>query len=152
MSEERKLSLEELNKTLEKKLGEKRSEWKSKVINIIKELNSIDLDRDKHVRLHMDMLILREEIVFESANYRNKLAAIRSLHRKQKREKYQNFTTNFDIKLNSYNDKEVFIAADLTQVIRQIEIMEIYIDFLREQMFTCDKIGFSIKHLVESGQ
>lgn len=150
MSEQHKLSLEEINKTLEKQLAEKRKDWRSQVIAIIKELNSIDLDRDKHVRLHMNMLVLREDIVFEAANYRDKMAAVKSLYRRQKKEKYQNYTTNFDIKLNSYNDKEVFISADLTQVMRQIDIMENYIEFLKEQMYTCDKIGFSIKHLIES--
>jgi|AntRauTorckE6833_2_1112554.scaffolds.fasta_scaffold19269_2 hypothetical protein len=150
--DKKKVDYSELNKALEKKFLESRREWKDKVIAVVKQLQQIDLDATKHTQIHMDMLILREDLVFEIASYKNKVSYLNSSLKREKKTKYHNYATNFDLKLATYYDKDIYISGDLNEHIRQIEIFDNYVYFLKEQIMTCDKMGFSIKHIVDSNR
>lgn len=151
--DQRTQSLEKLNKALEEKFTSLREDYRSKMRTVINKLNEIDIDRDQHLKIHVEMLIVREDLVFEIASLRSKLTSIQNLYRKERKTKYLNVADRpIEIKLHTFNDKDVFISAELSDLIRQIEIFETHINFLKDQIATCDKLGFSIKHIVDSNR
>lgn len=65
-----------------------------------------------------------------------------------KQQKFLFYTDTFVIKTN-LSEKAILIEAHTTEIIRKIELIESYIEFLRSSSKTLESMGYTIKNIIE---
>lgn len=65
-----------------------------------------------------------------------------------KQQKFLFYTDSFVIKTN-LSEKAILIDAHTTEIIRKIELIESYVEFLRSTSKTLESMGYTIKNIIE---
>jgi hypothetical protein len=135
--EERKVS--ELEDALEKE----RSEYASKISEVLQMIRRIDTIAESQVL----MLSYRHMLVDKLAKYRSALYKKKSSDINYRKLRYEYYKTQHDVRLD-YREINDFINSDMSLRIRQTDLLDNQINFYRDCIETLDKMGFAIKNRI----
>lgn len=125
---------------LETKLTTDRENWVKKIKDIIDMIRDID----KIAEAQILMLSYRQTLVEQISSMQFSLYKKKATFEQHFKLKFREYSMSYDLKLNG-GEKEKFIRSDLTQITRQISIIESHIDYYRECVRTLDNMGFAIQ-------
>jgi len=93
----------------------------------------------------VDMLSNRHKLVDKISEMQMKIFKLKESYDNKYKEKYHFYKTQYNLKLNG-GETNKFVAADLTLITRQIDILSSHVDFFKECIRTLDNVGFAIKN------
>lgn len=137
MSENRKLTIDDIEKVI---VASKR-EWGEKILALIKEITIVK----NIVPAQVTMLSIRHQLVDKVSEMQMKIFRLKEAYDTQYKEKYHYYKTQYNLKLNG-GETNKFVAADLTLISRQIDILGAHVDYFKESIRTLDNLGFAIKN------
>jgi len=141
----------ETNDKMEEFFNDKRAEWNKNVEPLFKVL-SVDLSNPSNSRSLLDAqsvaLTFRQQINEQINFFLNKRSKETTKIKKLRQEKFVFYATGFGIKTN-LGEKGILIDGHIAENDRSIELIESYIEFLRETVRNLESFGFSIKNMIE---
>lgn len=141
----------ETNDRMEEFFNEKRAEWNKNVEPLFKVL-SVDLSNPSNSRGLLDAqsiaLTFRQQINEQINFFLNKRSKETTKIKKLRQEKFVFYATGFGVKTN-LGEKGILIDGHIAENDRSIELIESYIEFLRETVRNLESFGFSIKNMIE---
>jgi hypothetical protein len=141
----------ETNDKLEEFFNEKRSEWNKNVEPLFKVL-SIDLSNPSNSKQLLDAqsiaLSFRQQINEQINFFLNKRSKETTKIKKLRQDKFIFYATGFGIKKN-LGEKGILIDGHLAENDRSMELIESYIEYLRDTVRNLESFGFSIKNMIE---
>jgi hypothetical protein len=141
----------ETNDKLEEFFNEKRSEWNKNVEPLFKVL-SIDLSNPSNSKQLLDAqsiaLSFRQQINEQINFFLNKRSKETTKIKKLRQDKFIFYATGFGIKTN-LGEKGILIDGHLAENDRSMELIESYIEYLRDTVRNLESFGFSIKNMIE---
>lgn len=145
-NEQKKLSINEKyfkqNKKTEELLKEQRYNWSEKIKPLIESLKE---NFEKIYELQADALSYRHIIGDEISFYASKLSKVMAEEKRIRKDKIIQYTLKFQVKLNT-GEKNVCVAGDISEMERNIELLQMHIEFLRECIKTIDNLNFGVKN------
>ena len=93
-------------------------------------------------------LSFRQQINEQINFFLNKRSKETTKIKKLRQEKFVFYATGFGIKTN-LGEKGILIDGHIAENDRSIELIESYIEFLRETVRNLESFGFSIKNMIE---
>ena len=137
--------VKETNDKLEEFFNDKRTEWNKTVL-------AVDLSNPSNSReiLNAQSLALthRQQINEQVNFFLNKRSKETTKIKKLRQDKFVFYATGFGIKTN-LGEKGILIDGHLAENDRCIELIESYIEFLRDTVRNLESLGFSIKNMIE---
>jgi threonine synthase len=141
----------ETNDRMEEFFNDKRTEWNKNVEPLFKVL-STDLSNPSNSKGLLDAqsvaLTFRQQINEQINFFLNKRSKETTKIKKLRQEKFVFYATGFGIKTN-LGEKGILIDGHIAENDRSIELIESYIEFLRETVRNLESFGFSIKNMIE---
>lgn len=141
----------ETNQKLEEFFSTKRKEWNDLITPLFKVL-SLDLDNPVSSSSILDAqsmaLTHRQNINEEISLYLTKRSREETKIKKLKQDKFIFYATGFGVKTN-LGEKGILIDGHLSENDRTMELIESYIQFLRDSIKNLEAFGFSIKNMIE---
>jgi hypothetical protein len=138
MSEEEK-KVEELDLALEKE----RTDYTSKIADIIKMIGRIDTISEAQVL----MLSYRHMLVDKLTKIRSAIYRRKATDENFRKLRYQYYKTEYDVRLDNREINQ-FIASDMALRTRQVELLESQINYYQQCIETLDKMGFAVKNKI----
>lgn len=139
MTEEEK-KVNEIEDALEKE----RTEFSSKISEVIKMINRIDQISEAQVL----MLSYRHMLVDKIIKYRAAIYKKKANDQNYKKMRYEYYKTQHDVRLD-YREITQFVESDSALRTRQTEILENHINFFQQCIETLDKLGFAVKNKIQ---
>ena len=141
--------VKETNDKLEEFFNGKRGEWNKTVEPLFKVL-TVDLSNPSKEILNAQSLALthRQQINEQINFFLNKRSKETTKIKKLRQDKFVFYATGFGIKTN-LGEKGILIDGHLAENDRCIELIESYIEFLRDTVRNLESLGFSIKNMIE---
>jgi hypothetical protein len=143
--------VKETNEKMEDFFNDKRKTWNDLILPIFKVL-SIDLTNPSNARQMLDSqanaLTHRQQINEEINLFLSKRSRETTKVKKLRQDKFIFYATGFGIKTN-LGEKGILIDGHLAENDRTIELIESYIEFLRDTVKNLESFGFSIKNMIE---
>jgi hypothetical protein len=143
--------VKEVNDKLEEFFNEKRSDWNKNITPLFKVL-SLDLGNSSNSRQLLDSqaiaLSFRQEINEQINIFLNKRSRETTKIKKLKQDKFIFYATGFGVKTN-LGEKGILIDGHLAENDRTMELIESYIEFLRDTIRNLESFGYSIKNMIE---
>lgn len=149
--------IEKINKTretndkLEEFFNDKRQEWNTNVTPLFKVL-TVDLSNpsnSKEILNAQSLALSYRQAINEQINYfLNKRSRETAKLKKLKQDKFVFYATGFGIKTN-LGEKAILIDAHVAENDRSIELIESYIEFLRDSVRNLESLSYSIKNMIE---
>jgi threonine synthase len=143
--------VQEMNEKMEEFFNEKRKIWNELVTPLFKVL-SIDLSNPSNSRKLLDtqanVLTHRQQINEEINLFLSKRSRETTKVKKLRQDKFIFYATGFGVKTN-LGEKGILIDGHLAENDRSIELIEMYIDFLRDTNKNLETFGYSIKNMIE---
>ena len=141
----------ETNDKMEEFFNDKRAEWNKNVEPLFKVL-SLDLSNPSNSKNLLEAqsiaLSFRQQINEQINFFLNKRSKETTKIKKLRQEKFVFYATGFGIKTN-LGEKGILIDGHIAENDRSIELIESYIEFLRETVRNLESFGFSIKNMIE---
>lgn len=141
----------ETNDKMEEFFNDKRAEWNKNVEPLFKVL-SLDLSNPSNSKNLLEAqsiaLSFRQQINEQINFFLNKRSKETTKIKKLRQEKFIFYATGFGIKTN-LGEKGILIDGHIAENDRSIELIESYIEFLRETVRNLESFGFSIKNMIE---
>jgi hypothetical protein len=141
----------ETNDKLEEFFNDKRTEWNKTVDPLFKAL-SLDLSNTANAKdlLNSQSLALshRQQINEQINFFLNKRSRETTKIKKLRQDKFVFYAIGFQIKTNM-GEKAILIDGHLAENDRSIELIESYIEFLRDTVKNLESFGYSIKNMIE---
>lgn len=141
----------ETNERLEDFFENKRKEWNDSINPLFKVL-SLDLDNPSDSRKLLDAqslaLSYRQNINDQISLFLTKRSRELTKIKKLKQDKFIFYATGFGIKTN-LGEKNLLIDAHLSENDRTMQLIESYIEFLRDSVKNLESFGYSIKNMIE---
>ena len=128
----------------------KREKWNEELEPIFKAIyqNNFTLNNSRViVDAQANALSLRQKIQSDISKYAQKLAKQKSLNKILAQEKFIFYSTGFGLKTN-LGEKKLLIEGHLRENERQSNLIETYIDFLRETSSTLESFQYSVKNVI----
>lgn len=148
---ERIKKVKETNERLEEFFESKRKEWNDTVTPLFKVL-SLDLDKPDSVKQLLDAQSLalshRQNINEQISLFLTKRSRETTKIKKLRQDKFIFYATGFGIKTN-LGEKGILIDGHLSENDRTMELIESYIEFLRDTVRNLETFGYSIKNMIE---
>jgi threonine synthase len=148
---ERIKKVKETNDKLEEFFNDKRSDWNKNIEPLFQTLK-VDLSNPSNSRQLLDAqaiaLTFRQQINEQINFFLNKRSKESTKVKKLKQDKFIFYATGFGIKTN-LGEKGILIDGHLAENERSIELIESYIEFLRDTVRNLETFGFSIKNMIE---
>jgi hypothetical protein len=148
---ERINKVKETNDKLEEFFNGKREDWNKNVEPLFKVL-SIDLSNPQSSKGVLDAqavaLTLRQQLNEQINFFLNKRSKESTKIKKLRQDKFIFYATGFGVKTN-LGEKGILIDGHLAENDRCIELIESYIEFLRDTVKNLESLGFSIKNMIE---
>lgn len=148
---ERITKAKETNDKLEEFFNDKRAEWNKNVEPLFKVL-AMDLSNPSNSKAILEAqsiaLTFRQQINEQINFFLNKRSKETTKIKKLRQEKFIFYATGFGIKTN-LGEKGILIDGHIAENDRSIDLIESYIDFLRETVKNLESFGFSIKNMIE---
>ena len=143
--------VKETNDKLEEFFNTKRAEWNENIEPLFQSLK-IDLSVTSNSRKLLDSqaiaLTFRQEINEQINFFLNRRSKESTKIKRIKQDKFIFYATGFGIKTN-LGEKGILIDGHLAENERSIELIESYIEFLRDSVRNLETFGFSIKNMIE---
>ena len=141
----------ETNDKLEEFFNDKRNEWNKNVEPVFKVLSQ-DLSNPSNSKHVLDAqaiaLSFRQQINEQVNFFLNKRSRETTKIKKIRQDKFIFYATGFGIKTNM-GEKAILIDAHLAENDRCLELIESYVEFLRDTVKNLESFGFSIKNMIE---
>jgi hypothetical protein len=141
----------ETNDKLEEFFNEKRSEWNKNVEPLFKVLSIVG-ERQSNSKQLLDAqsiaLSFRQQINEQINFFLNKRSKETTKIKKLRQDKFIFYATGFGIKTN-LGEKGILIDGHLAENDRSMELIESYIEYLRDTVRNLESFGFSIKNMIE---
>ena len=139
------------NDKLEEFFNDKRADWNKNVEPLFKVL-STDLSNPSNSKSILEAqsiaLSFRQQINEQINFFLNKRSKETTKIKKLRQEKFVFYATGFGIKTN-LGEKGILIDGHIAENDRCIELIESYIEFLRDTVRNLESLGFSIKNMIE---
>lgn len=143
--------VQETNEKMEDFFNDKRKTWNELVTPLFKVL-STDLSNPSNARHLLDaqanVLTHRQQISEEINVFLSKRSRETTKIKKLRQDKFIFYATGFGIKTN-LGEKGILIDGHLAENDRTIELIESYIEFLRDSVRNLESFGYSIKNMIE---
>jgi len=147
--QERINKMKEINERLEDYFKEKREKWTSSIDPLFKVLstdfNMINVKNIIECQAHA--LSFRQSLNDEISLFLNKRSKELPKLKKIKQDKFVFYALGVGIKTNM-GEKSLLIDAHLAENDRNIELIEAYIEFLRDSVKTLETYQYSIKNVI----
>jgi hypothetical protein len=141
----------ETNERLENFFQGKRESWNENMNELFKVL-SLDPTNPSNTKKILDMqsisLVYRQDINDQINLFLNKRSKESVKLKGLKQEKFLFYATGFGVKTNM-GEKTLLIEGHIAQNQRSMELIESYIEFLRNTVKNLDSFGYSIKNMIE---
>jgi hypothetical protein len=141
----------ETNDKLEEFFNEKRTEW-NKQIEPLFSVIKIDLTQstsaNKILEAQALALTFRQQIGEQINFFLNKRSRETTKIKRLRQDKFIFYATGFGIKTN-LGEKGILIDGHLAENDRILELIESYIEFLRDTTKNLESLGYSIKNMIE---
>jgi len=142
--------LKETNDKLEDFFTQKRNDWKIKIeplfetikVGLTKETSSKIIDTQSYC------LIFRQSINEQISNFLDRRSKQDVKLKRIKQDKFIWYATSFGVKTNM-GEKTMLIEAHVAEEQRNIELIENYIEFLRQTNKNLESLQFTIKNIIE---
>lgn len=139
------------NEKLEDFFENKRKKWNDNVEPLF-EVLSLDLSNPSNGRKLLDSQALslsyKQNINDEINLFLTKRIRESTKIKKLRQDKFIFYATGFAVKTN-LGEKGILIDGHLSENDRTMELIESYIDYLRDTSQNLDKLGYSIKNMIE---
>jgi hypothetical protein len=143
--------VKETNDKLEEFFNDKRTDWNKNVEPLFKVL-STDLSNPSNSKGLLEAqsiaLSFRQQINEQINFFLNKRSKETTKIKKLRQDKFIFYATGFGIKTN-LGEKGILIDGHIAENDRCIELIESYIEFLRDTVRNLESFGFSIKNMIE---
>lgn len=142
--------LKDTNDKLEEFFTQKRNDWKIKIeplfetikVGLTKESSSKIIDTQSYC------LIFRQAINEQISNFLDRRSKQDVKLKRIKQDKFIWYATSFGVKTNM-GEKTMLIEAHVAEEQRNIELIENYIEFLRQTNKNLESLQFTIKNIIE---
>lgn len=143
--------VKETNDRMEEFFNEKRGEW-NKLVDPLFKVLSTDLSNPSNSKSILEAqslaLSYRQQINEQINFFLNKRSKETTKVKKIRQDKFIFYATGFGIKTN-LGEKGILIDAHLAENDRGIELIESYIEFLRDTVKNLESLSYSIKNMIE---
>jgi hypothetical protein len=143
--------VKETNDKLEEFFNDKRSEWNKNVEPLFKVVR-VDLTNPSSAKEIMEAqslaLSYRQGISEQINFFLNKRSKETTKIKKLRQDKFIFYATGFGIKTN-LGEKGILIDGHLAENDRSLELIESYIEFLRDTTRNLESLSYSIKNMIE---
>jgi hypothetical protein len=143
--------VKETNDKLEEFFNDKRSEWNKNVEPLFKVVR-VDLTNPSSAKEIMEAqslaLSYRQGISEQINFFLNKRSKETTKIKKLRQDKFIFYATGFGIKTN-LGEKGILIDGHLAENDRSLELIESYIEFLRDTTKNLESLSYSIKNMIE---
>ena len=143
--------VKETNDKLEEFFNGKRGEWNKTVEPLFKVL-TVDLSNPSNSKQILEAqslaLTYRQQINEQINFFLNKRSKETTKIKKLRQDKFIFYATGFGIKTN-LGEKGILIDGHIAENDRSLELIESYIEFLRDTVRNLESLGFSIKNMIE---
>lgn len=141
----------ETNDKLEEFFSEKRTEWNKNVDPLFKVL-TVDLSNpsnSKEILNAQSLALSYRQGINEQINYfLNRRSRETVKIKKLRQDKFVFYATGFGIKTN-LGEKAILIDAHVAENDRSLELIESYIEYLRDSVRNLESLSYSIKNMIE---
>lgn len=148
---ERIRKVKETNERLEDFFENKRKEWNDNITPLF-EVLSLDLENPTSGKKLLDSqalsLTYRQKINDQISLFLTKRSRETTKIKKLRQDKFIFYATGFGVKTN-LGEKGILIDGHLSENDRSMELIESYIDFLRDTVKNLETFGYSIKNMIE---
>ena len=143
--------VKETNDKLEEFFNGKRGEW-NKIVEPLFKVLTTDLSNpsnSKHILEAQSLALTHRQQINEQINFfLNKRSKETTKIKKLRQDKFIFYATGFGIKTN-LGEKGILIDGHIAENDRSLELIESYIEFLRDTVRNLESLGFSIKNMIE---
>jgi hypothetical protein len=143
--------VKETNDKLEEFFNDKRTEWNKNVEPLFKIIR-VDLTNPSSAKDIMEAqslaLSYRQGISEQINFFLNKRSKETTKIKKLRQDKFIFYATGFGIKTN-LGEKGILIDGHLAENDRSLELIESYIEFLRDTTKNLESLSYSIKNMIE---
>jgi hypothetical protein len=143
--------VKETNDKLEEFFNEKRNEW-NKIVEPLFKVLAIDLSQNtsgKQILEAQSLALSYRQQINEQINFfLNKRSKETTKIKKLRQDKFIFYATGFGVKTN-LGEKSILIDGHLAENDRTMELIESYIDFLRDSIKNLEGFSYSIKNMIE---
>ncbi len=142
--------LKDINDKLEESFTSKRDNWGSLVGPLFESLKlEINLETSKRImETQSYSLSYRQNINGEISTFLDKRSRQEVKLKKLRQEKFIFYATGFGVKTNM-GEKSILIDAHVAEEQRNIEIVENYIEFLRQLNKNLESLQYTLKNIIE---
>jgi len=148
---ERIRKAKETNDKLEEFFNDKRTEW-NKIVEPLFKVLSLDMSNPSNSKQLLDAqafaLTHRQQINEQINFFLNKRSRETTKIKKLRQEKFVFYATGFGIKTN-LGEKGILIDGHIAENDRCMELIESYIEFLRDTVRNLESFSYSIKNMIE---
>lgn len=141
----------ETNDKLEEFFNDKRTEWNKNVDPLFKVL-TVDLSNpsnSKEILNAQSLALSYRQGINEQINYfLNRRSRETVKIKKLRQDKFVFYATGFGIKTN-LGEKAILIDAHVAENDRSLELIESYIEYLRDSVRNLESLSYSIKNMIE---
>lgn len=141
----------ETNDKLEEFFNDKRSEWNKNVDPLFKIIRA-DLTNPSSASKILEaqsLALSYRQLINEQINFfLNKRSKETTKIKKLRQDKFIFYATGFGVKTN-LGEKGILIDGHLAENDRSLELIESYIEFLRDTTKNLESLGYSIKNMIE---
>ncbi len=143
--------VKDTNDKLEEFFNDKRSEWNKNVEPLFKVIR-VDLTNPTSAKDIMEAqslaLSYRQGINEQINFFLNKRSKETTKIKKLRQDKFIFYATGFGVKTN-LGEKGILIDGHLAENDRSLELIESYIEFLRDTVKNLESLSYSIKNMIE---
>ena len=143
--------VKDTNDKLEDFFNGKRREW-NKIVEPLFKVLTTDLSNpsnSKHILEAQSLALTHRQQINEQINFfLNKRSKETTKIKKLRQDKFVFYATGFGIKTN-LGEKGILIDGHLAENDRSLELIESYIEFLRDTVRNLESLSYSIKNMIE---
>ncbi len=142
--------LKETNDRLEEFFSQKITEWDGLILPLFESLKlEINLETSKKImETQSYSLSYRQIINSEISSFLNRRSKQEVKLKKLRQEKFIFYATGFGVKTN-LGEKTILIEAHVSEEQRNIEIIENYIEYLRQVNKNLESLQYTLKNIIE---
>jgi hypothetical protein len=142
--------VQDKNHKMEEFFKDKRIEW-NEIVEPLFQVLKIQMNNtsSKKVLEAQSLALVYRQQINEQINYfLNKRSKELTKFKKLKQDKFVFYATGFGVKTNM-SEKSILIDGHLAENTRSMELIESYIDFLRDTSKNLESFSYSIKNMIE---
>ena len=136
--------INQINITLEERFKEERSDWNSKIIELVESIKHTS----KLSEAQVIQLSYRQMIQDKLAEYRILHEKRQEMFDKQTTDRFREYKLSYDIKLSGA-ETQAFVQSDCKALKLQLKMIHTQIIYFEESIKTLDNIGYAIKNKIE---